>query len=300
MIISDAVQSSVKSVSLFGILQKLFTLFSASVKRWSILNDYLKKYTLKKLSDTRWEARIDSVKALRYQYCNVYNALVTLAKETEESDPLTSYEAITLGEHLKDFSFIVSLITWHDILFQINVISKASQSPDADIVKFTEMLNRCCFMQDYRKTGFEKAIETAKNIASELGVDPIFKPLKRVRRIKRHFDEKARDQPIENAEKSFEVNFFNTLLDTVISALNERFEQLYDFSATWNFLFDLKKLPKKEELFKHCADLQIKLTVNGKSDIEGYLLCDKLLSLQSFLRNKQITTQIEVLNFIKN
>ena len=56
----DAAKSSLKSVTLFGVLQRLFTLFSASVHRWKILTDHLGLYTIKKLSDTCWEARISS------------------------------------------------------------------------------------------------------------------------------------------------------------------------------------------------------------------------------------------------
>lgn len=38
-LLCDVANYSVKSISLFGILQKLFTLFSASNKRWQILKD---------------------------------------------------------------------------------------------------------------------------------------------------------------------------------------------------------------------------------------------------------------------
>lgn len=115
LVLCDAAKSSVKSVTLFGVLQRLFTLFSGSVNRWKILTDHLGLYTLKKLSDTRWEAKINSVKAVRYQICDVHDALVTLANETEKSDVTTSHEAITLAEQLKDFGFIVSLIVWYEI-----------------------------------------------------------------------------------------------------------------------------------------------------------------------------------------
>jgi len=52
---------SLKSVTLFGVLQRLFTLFLASVHLWKILTDHLGLYTIKKLSDTHWEARISCV-----------------------------------------------------------------------------------------------------------------------------------------------------------------------------------------------------------------------------------------------
>ncbi|KAG5874922.1 hypothetical protein JTB14_019590 [Gonioctena quinquepunctata] len=86
LVLCDAAKSSEKSVTLFGILQRLFTLFSASVHRWKILTDHLGLSTIKKLSHTRWEARISSVKAVRYQISAIHDALITLAIETQKTD----------------------------------------------------------------------------------------------------------------------------------------------------------------------------------------------------------------------
>ena len=62
-------KSSLKSVTLFGVLQRLITWFSASVNRWKILTDHLGLYTIKKLSATRWETRTSSV---RYQISAIH------------------------------------------------------------------------------------------------------------------------------------------------------------------------------------------------------------------------------------
>jgi hypothetical protein len=53
------------SVTLFGVLRRLYSLFVASVNRSKILTDHVKPFALKQLTDTRWEAKIASVKALR-------------------------------------------------------------------------------------------------------------------------------------------------------------------------------------------------------------------------------------------
>ncbi|KMQ82788.1 zinc finger mym-type protein 1-like protein, partial [Lasius niger] len=191
LVLCDAAKSSVKSVTLFGVLQRLFTLFSASINRWEILTDYLRLYSLKKLSDTRWEAKINNVKAVRYQICDVHDALVTLANETEKSDVTISHEAITLAEQLKDFGVIVSLFVWYEILFQINIVSKSLQSKNVDL---------------------------ASDLAKELQIEPVFKPMQR---IKRQAGEMATDKPIESPEKKFEIEFFNKLLDTSLMSMKE-------------------------------------------------------------------------------
>lgn len=71
----------------------------------------------------RWEAKISSVKAVRYQVSDVHDALITVS-ETERCESDSAHEAITLAEQSKDFSFLVTLIVLYDILFQINVVSK--------------------------------------------------------------------------------------------------------------------------------------------------------------------------------
>ncbi|KAG5899695.1 hypothetical protein JTB14_030092 [Gonioctena quinquepunctata] len=195
LVLCDAAKSSVKSVTLFGILQRLFTLFSASVHRWKMLTDHLGLYTIKKLSDTRWEARISSVKAVRYQISAIHDALITLAIETQKTDVQVSHEATTLAEQLKDFSFIVSLVVWYDILFQINIVSKSLQATDMDLGKCTEMLEKCCnFLEDYRNTGFKSAILTAKELTEELEIEPVFRATTRIRYVKRQAGEIARDE----------------------------------------------------------------------------------------------------------
>ncbi|XP_051165632.1 52 kDa repressor of the inhibitor of the protein kinase-like [Leptopilina boulardi] len=271
------------------------------VNRWKILTDHVELYTLKKLSDTHWEAKISSVKAVRYQIGGIHDALVALS-EIPGGDSHTAHEAITLAEQLKDFSFLVSLIVWYDILFQINIVSKSLQAKDMDITECVEMLkNYCNFLEDYRKEGFKKAIVTARELADELEIEPIFKEIKRVRRVKRIFDEKNKDEPITCPEKKLEVEFFNPLLDTVLSSIKERFQHLNEFSKIWGFLYNVDNLPDRDELLEMCNSLQIKLTINSKSDIEGGQLCDELLSVKGFLvdKSKVKITPLIVLNFIK-
>ena len=68
-------------------------------------------------------------------------------------------------------------------------------------------------------------------------------------------------------------------------------------------------LPIKNKLLKLCKQLQEKLTVNTKSEIDGALLCDELISVQFFIKDKLSNVENEintkemtplfVLNFIK-
>ena len=65
------------------------------VSRWKTLSDHVKILYLKKLCDTRWEAKISSVKAVRYQVGDIPDALIGLSG-IERCNHETAHEAITL------------------------------------------------------------------------------------------------------------------------------------------------------------------------------------------------------------
>nr|XP_012563463.1 unnamed protein product [Hydra vulgaris] len=153
-----------------------------------------------------------------------------------------------------------------------------------------------------KSIAFFDAIIKTKDLAIELQVEPVFKPLKRIIRVKRHFDEPAQDGIyLFSPEKKLEIDFFNPLLDTSLISMRERFIQLENYSEVWGFLYNVDSLQKREEILKSCLALLSKLTVNLKSDINGILLCDELMSIKPFLSEmvKDKITPIIVLNFIK-
>jgi hypothetical protein len=177
----DAAKSSVKSVTLFGVLGRLYSLFAASVNRWKILTDQVKSFILKRLSDTRWEAKIASVKALRYQTDDVHDEFITPAEKEERHDPDTAHEATTLSHQLKDFSFLVSLVVWYDVLFQISVVSKSTQSQKFDVCKSVDLTEVCHeFLKEHKENGLQRATSAATELATDLEVEPEFQSVKRM------------------------------------------------------------------------------------------------------------------------
>uniref|UniRef100_A0ACD5YHS3 Uncharacterized protein n=2 Tax=Avena sativa TaxID=4498 RepID=A0ACD5YHS3_AVESA len=67
----DMVKSCGKAKDFFGIIQRIYTIFAKSTKRWQILKDNIEGLTPKSVSSTRWESRIDSVKAIRFQISDI-------------------------------------------------------------------------------------------------------------------------------------------------------------------------------------------------------------------------------------
>ena len=88
--------------------------------------------TLKPLSHTCWESRIEIVKAIKFQVLEIRDALLQLAKTSE--DPKTESEADCLATYeIKSFEFLLAITIWYNILFAVNSVSKYLQLKDMHI-----------------------------------------------------------------------------------------------------------------------------------------------------------------------
>jgi len=109
---------------------------------------------VKPLSVTRWECCIESVKT------DIREAMAAVAAAT--TDPLTKSEAESLCKELETFQFIVAQVFWHDILFQVNYVSKQLENESNDLSPAVDCLKRLsAWMQKYRETGFNNALIAA-------------------------------------------------------------------------------------------------------------------------------------------
>ena len=67
----DMAKTCGKAKDFFGIIQRIYTTFANSTKKWQILKDNISGFTLKSESATRWESRVESVKAIRFQCTDI-------------------------------------------------------------------------------------------------------------------------------------------------------------------------------------------------------------------------------------
>ncbi|KAK2377433.1 hypothetical protein QL285_078107 [Trifolium repens] len=178
--LGDMAHSCVKAISFFGVIQRLYSLFSGSIERWKILLDNVLGLTMKYLSNTRWESRIKSVKAIRFQCPQIRLALLELY-ECCDNDAKAKSEAESLINALKSFDFLLGMVIWYDILFAINMVSKKLQFKpmciDATIKQMEGVLS---YFEKYREEGFPKSMDLAKSVALEMNVEPIFSTKRRV------------------------------------------------------------------------------------------------------------------------
>ena len=101
--------------------------------------------------ETRWESRIESLKAIKYQFSEVLNALEELASNSN-ADAAIRHEAQTLADQIMKFDFIVALNTWYDILFSVNYVSKSLQSKSMEMDNAINLMDGCLkYIRDYRE-----------------------------------------------------------------------------------------------------------------------------------------------------
>jgi hypothetical protein len=198
-----------KAKDFFGIIQRIYTTFANSIKKWQILKDNISGLTLKSVSATRWKSRVESVKAIRFQCTDIREALLQVPNivvfvfdndvlilaisnyntfssfqfqvSDVDNDPKTSSEAKGLANNeLGEYEFIVAIVIWYEVLYAVNLLSKHLQAKDMLIdVAIEKVQGLISFFKGYRETGFLEALEIAKGIALEMDIGTMFRKRKR-------------------------------------------------------------------------------------------------------------------------
>ena len=129
-----------------------------------------------------------------------------------KQDGKTANDVRSLINVISSWKFILAIVIWHDILFQVNKTSKFMQTCgiSSNVIK-SEIHTTQSFLQDYRQNGYNTAMVSAREIAEDVGVESAFVE-KRKRNRNRMFDYESEDQSSELSQESqFKVNFFCTL-----------------------------------------------------------------------------------------
>ncbi|XP_001943532.2 zinc finger MYM-type protein 1-like [Acyrthosiphon pisum] len=207
LLLGDMANCIPRAMTFFGVIQRLYTLFSASTERWEILNKHLKCLTLKPLSETRWECRLESVKAVKMQLKEINNALIEVSESTKI--PAIKSEAISLAEHEMSYEFVLSSVIWYNLLNNINKVSKTLQNEKISIdFAVNNLKGLKQFLNKYRENGFNEAKEEDIHICKQIDIKPEFKS-KRKSLKKRMFSYES--SPIlcsTNGEECFVNDFF--------------------------------------------------------------------------------------------
>lgn len=121
---------------------------------------------------------------------------------------------------------------------------------------------------------------------------------KRLRNSKRHFSYEAPDEPMTDALKNLEVNFFNIVVDSAVTSMDERFETLNQVKSKYGVLlnFSTASQMSSESLKAHCMEVQNTLTFRDDYDISGMDLAHEIQNLPDLPSDKM--TAFELLSFL--
>uniref|UniRef100_A0A0K2UJK2 Zinc finger MYMtype protein 1like [Oreochromis niloticus] n=1 Tax=Lepeophtheirus salmonis TaxID=72036 RepID=A0A0K2UJK2_LEPSM len=137
----------------------------------------------------------------------------------------------------------------YDVLSKIKYVIKLMQTTSMQlIVSIDLMQNTKYFFANNRKIVFAAAQITAKSMCEEMNVEAELKQ-KRLRTTK-HFGYESLDEPTQDAYRKIETTFFNVVVDTAISSLDDRFQSLAEVNNAFAVLHEFANLGREDLLQK--------------------------------------------------
>ena len=88
----------------------------------------------------------------------------------QKQDGKTANDVRSLINVISSWKFILAIVMWHDILFQVNKTRKFCKLAAFHVVK-SEIHTTQSFLQDCRQNGYNTAIVSAREIAEDVGVE---------------------------------------------------------------------------------------------------------------------------------
>ena len=123
LVVNDAVESNLLSVSFFGVLAETFSFFDRSINRSADFKklgcvDVKDKDKPLSLCTTRWSSRIDSIRGIKNRLPDILKLLKQYSKGRESKE---KSEASDLLKNIGTLEFLLLLIIWGKILTAINL-----------------------------------------------------------------------------------------------------------------------------------------------------------------------------------
>nr|XP_016854909.1 PREDICTED: zinc finger MYM-type protein 1-like [Anolis carolinensis] len=201
LVLNDAALSCSVAVDCFSTIQEIFNFFSSSTERWSILSKHVSILKVKPLCNTRWESKIEALLPLRFHIEEVYDALYEASQE-QKFGAFGRNTAITLLKKLKSFKFLCCLVTWHEILHKINMVSKRLQKVTNNLQSSMDLIKSVqSFLEKMRSDeGLNSVIKDAKELAEKIDVAADFEKetLVQPRKVNESEDEAAHSNESED------------------------------------------------------------------------------------------------------
>jgi hypothetical protein len=318
LVLGDATASktSIQASNLFSLLNMAANFIKDSYQRMNVWKGINKKdrRRISSIGDTRWSAKEVALKKIfgtidSSENCLFVKVITFFEKITENCklDGDARLKAKTILDSFLKYETIMIAFIYLRIFEHTSPLSQYLQSQDANLLAAERMIRSTIseintFSRDFKTVKAKAdefvlgANEHLKECESDCKIDEKFTE-KRVGKKKVMPGEKAVDEPIQVAEKNFEVNVHNVIMDVTLNSLKTRFEQ------NQNLLRDLAIFdPKNFTTFANIPDKALNDLTNILRQFFPNLTRAKLASeLMDFKRKwKTLSETIEETYIVDN
>lgn len=302
LVVNDCVEGIVPIKNFYGIVEQLYLFFNNSLPRWQKLIENGNKnnkgaiiHALKKLCPTRWSSRFESVSAIRNNFTCIVNTLTTirlLSKKKSEVD-----DADALMKNISHFDFVIMLVFQYKILEQVNHVAKILQYHDIKLNDACKWLRTVLEAMERLRLDFNTFQEEATALAKDWKIQPIFKT-KRIKTVKKFYDEQALDDPIIQPLQRFRIEVFNRALDLIIQQLKLRFQSMNAVNDLFSFLNPESLLNQSNDRLIEAAG---RLQTKYRNDLE-ITLATEVIGFKNLIYNelkeKKISSFRDIIQYL--
>jgi len=235
LVLVDCCKSVDNAVNFFALLEKLYVFVSGATahKLWLETQKQLfpdeAPRQLQRLSDTRWACRITACRNVRDRF----EAIVcTLEKLASGPNADRSLEAKSLLLML-DFTFVLMLHLFCDLLGKIHAVSNHLQSASMDLSCAAELVRNLIDGLRVTRNDDDVCVATIFNAAEELcgkcNISPTLTTPRR-RKLPQRFavcivEQSVGQRAVINSQTDFRQHVYLPVIDCVIAELESRFSQ---------------------------------------------------------------------------
>ncbi|XP_011172262.3 zinc finger MYM-type protein 1-like [Solenopsis invicta] len=271
-----AAESCSAALTFFGVIQKLYNLFSSSPQRWEILQKKI-GHSLHSTSKTRWSARIESVKPFAAHLPGIAEALNELSHLNLSAE--SQRDVNGLKNYVRTFKCLVMSSIWVKILKPIDIVNKIIQARGATVdVTCKNLSSLIAELKALRDEGWENILNEAVIVAKNIGWPESFQEETKRGRKRRKMADEEEDEDDGAGQVTADVTFkrevFYVILDQVIEDLTERFKSMQELCENFSVLWKMRSMLKDEIekratnlVRKYSIDLQYEL-VNEAEDLK--------------------------------
>ena len=111
-------------ITFFGIVQKLYNIFSSSPQRWDILKKHV-GCSIHSMSQTRWSARIACIKPFAQHIDSLRHAVDDVLAMNITSDARSTLNGIK--SYMNSFRCVLLASVWYKVLYAIDIRNQILQ-----------------------------------------------------------------------------------------------------------------------------------------------------------------------------